>query len=151
MTAKPEVSPILKRGPSGPRQRSLWCPCGCEEIHARGLCRQCYEDWRRDEQHFGGLRDEALKRDRACIVCYTLQKLLVHHRNPGVNKLPLFATLCRGHHNQVHHIRRIRYGMPPKLRQLWLEAHRSQPLQLELALEVGAHRQIVQVSLFEAA
>ncbi len=132
-------------------QRSLWCPCGSDALHARGLCRQCYEDWRRDEKHFAGLRDRALKRDGACLVCYRLDQLLVHHRNPGVNRLPLFATLCRGHHNQVHHIRRIWYGIDPKLRQLWLEVHRTQPLQLELALDLGASRPIVQAGLFEAA
>lgn len=141
----------LQRGLSGPRQRSLWCPCGRAEIHARGLCRACYEDWRRDEEHFAGLRDQALARDGACLVCFALKQLLVHHRRPGVNQLQWFATLCHGCHNRVHHIRRIWYGMNPNLRQLWLEVHRGQPLQLELALEIGANRPVVQVSLFEAA
>jgi hypothetical protein len=133
-------------------QRSLWCPCGSGAIHARGLCRTCYEDWRRDEAHFDGLRDQALARDGACLVCaeWDLTKLIVHHRRPGFNRLAWLATLCRRHHNQVHHVRRIRYGMDARLRQFWLEAHRGQPLQLELAL-VEIRAEFRQARLFEAA
>jgi hypothetical protein len=112
-------------------QMAWCCPCGATELHARGLCLRCYDAWLRSQRRFGGQREAVIRRDgERCLICSTPEQVIVHHRSKKV-----FATLCRGDHARVHHLRRLRWGMNEFLRQLWREQHSKQPEQLELSLE----------------
>lgn len=140
-----------------PGQQILWCACGRAGILAQGRCARCYHAWRHSERNFGGLRERVLLRDGGvCPGCGELDpdQVIVHHRRPGIHRLPLLATLCRRCHCRVHRTWRPRYGFPEYLRVLWREQYPDLAEQLELALEIGAVTPagpVYQVSLFEAA
>lgn len=111
-----------------------------------GLCSLCLRRVRLSREKFAGKRELALRADgEACVLCGNFDDLIVHHRNRR-----LLATLCRGHHARVHHLRRLAYGLDPLFVRLWRERHRGQPEQLELAL-VAVSPRPVQVALFAAA
>jgi len=44
-------------------QRALHCRCGRGKVLALGMCSTCYTLKRQDEEYFGGLREQVLKRD----------------------------------------------------------------------------------------
>ncbi len=106
-------------------QRAFCCPCGRTEILALGLCGTCYTLRRQDEEHFGGLRVEVLRRDGyRCRVCDGL-KPGVHHRVPGVSKLDMMISLCAACHAKVHRTRGMltTIEVSPLLLVLWREQH----------------------------
>lgn len=77
-----------------PTQCALCYPCGRTDVLALGLCEPCYTLRRQDEEYFGGLREQVLRRDGChCRECDGL-KPGVHHRVPGVSKLHLIIALC---------------------------------------------------------
>jgi 5-methylcytosine-specific restriction endonuclease McrA len=109
-------------------QRPLCCPCGRAEILALGLCPTCYTLKRQDEEYFGGLREQVLKRDEyRCRVCGASgrdkRSIIVHHRVPGVSKLELMISLCPGCHAKVHRTIAVLSAMPSLLLKLWREQH----------------------------
>ena len=135
-------------------QASLWCPCGSLALFRRGRCRPHYWADARNRRYFASLRERTLFRDGGmCLVCGEIrpEQLIVHHRAPRVARLGLLATLCRGCHARVHHLPRLRYGLPAFLETLWREQHRDAPAQLELAFAAGASTAVRQVELFVAA
>jgi hypothetical protein len=106
-------------------QRALCCPCGRTEILALGLCGTCYTLKRQDEEYFGDLREEVLRRDGyRCRVCDELDPG-VHHRVPGVSKLHLMISLCPGCHAKVHRTKMMlaKIEVSPLLLELWREQH----------------------------
>ncbi len=108
-----------------PTQRALCCPCGRTDVLALGLCGTCYTLRRQDEEYFGGLREQVLRRDGyRCRVCDGL-KPGVHHRVPGVSKLHLMIALCAGCHAKVHRTKGMlsTVDVPPLLLVLWREQH----------------------------
>jgi hypothetical protein len=115
------------------QQLALFCKCGATRILACGRCASCYWRHARSIRCFGGLREKALDRDRWCCTnCGAWQRIVVHHRIPGVNALRLLATLCPRCHARIHRLARAFFGMSPSLYQLWRELHRNQAQQLEL-------------------
>jgi hypothetical protein len=117
------------------RQIRICCPCGSEERPwARGLCRRCYDARRYSEVRFDGRRSAVLARDGfACVLSGVRQDLNVHHRSKRA-----FITLSRRWHTRVHHLRRLRYGMPALFVRLWEEQHgRSRQLDLPLVQPVA--------------
>jgi hypothetical protein len=108
-----------------PLQRAFCCPCGRTDILALGLCGTCYTLRRQDQEYFGGLREEVLRRDGyRCRVCDSL-KPGVHHRVPGVSRLHLMIALCAGCHAKVHRTRSMfpTVDTSPLLLILWREQH----------------------------
>ena len=116
------------------------CKCGSSDRMTKGLCYKCYAKsyrenplnkerihaskikWRlknrdsnyryleRDQIHYGGNREIALKRDDyQCTICGDKSKLTVHHKdnkgrgteNPN-NSLSNLITLCRKCHMNIH-------------------------------------------------
>jgi hypothetical protein len=108
--------------------------CAHPSRAAAGLCRRCYDRERRNAIHFGGFRDQVLERDRACRLCVAGERLVVHHRQPGLNRPDLQITLCRRCHLRVHR----RQGLPgfysDLFLRLWCEIHPDLPVQLRLPL-----------------
>ena len=109
-------------------QRALHCRCGRGKVIALGMCATCYTLKRQDEEHFGGLREQVLKRDgyccRACEASGRRKRsIVVHHRVPGVSKLPLMISLCPACHAIVSRTRVMRRHVPPLLLELWREQH----------------------------
>ncbi len=118
-------------------QRRIHCPCGRAKMLARGLCGTCYSLQRQDEEHFGGLREAVLYRDRRrCRVCDALggrkRSLAVHHRVPGRSELGLMITLCLACHAKVTRTLALDACWPPLLVQLWREQHPQAHEQLQL-------------------
>lgn len=120
----------------GRAQFSLCCPCGSMDgLWARGLCRRCYDAQLRNQKRFEGKRDLILERDGGCcVLCPSMEDLIVHHRS-----LRRYATLCRAHHARVHHLVRLRGLMPHLFQVLWEEQNgRSRQLELPLVLSGDA-------------
>jgi hypothetical protein len=112
-------------------QPAFFCiDCGRDKLHARSRCSTCYSAWRR----FGGCKPAVLARDGHCCPCGAMDRLLLHHRTPGVNRERRLKTLCRRCHPRVHLTLRPRFAFPPWLRELWREQHRGLPEQLLLPL-----------------
>ena len=66
-------------------QLAMHCRCGRETMLAHGMCATCYTLRRKDEEHFGGLRETVLERDGyRCRVCDApgtgKRSIIVHHR-----------------------------------------------------------------------
>ena len=122
-------------------QRRMHCPCGRAKMLARGLCATCYSLQRQDEEHFGGLREAVLVRDRRrCRVCDApggrKRSLAVHHRVPGRTELGLLITLCPACHAKVTRTLALEACWPPLLVQLWREQHPEAHEQLQLGFAV---------------
>lgn len=104
---------------------------------ARGLCATCYSLRRQDREHYGGLREAVLDRDRRrCRVCDApggrKRSLAVHHRVPGRSELPLMISLCLACHAKVTRKLALNTCWPPLLVQLWREQHPEAHEQLQL-------------------
>ncbi len=102
------------------RQIILWCRCGSPKLASRGLCATCYAREQHDRRCYGGHRAAVVSRDgrfcRACAQpCLAPASLVVHHRRPGVSRLPLLVSLCRGCHARVHRLRAIRRAVCPEV------------------------------------
>jgi len=109
-------------------QRALHCRCGGGKVLALGMCATCYTLKRQDEEYFGGLREQVLRRDGYCCrVCGASgrgkRSIVVHHRIPGVSKMPLMISLCPACHAIVSRTRVMRRPIPPLLLELWREQH----------------------------
>ena len=59
--------------------------------------------------------------------------LCVHHRQPGISKLPLLITLCLAHHAMVTRTQLLVMEWPELLRVLWREQHPEAAEQLTLS------------------
>ncbi len=109
-------------------QRVLHCRCGRGKVLALGMCATCYTLKRQDEEYFGGLREQVLRRDGYCCrVCGASgrgkRSIVVHHRIPGVSKLPLMISLCPACHAVISRTLVMRQPMPALLLELWREQH----------------------------
>jgi 5-methylcytosine-specific restriction endonuclease McrA len=114
-------------------QPALFCPCGRDVPWTASLCRSCYRAAAHSRQHFDGLRDEILERDRhLCRVCGSAGRLHVHHRKPGVNDRDLLITVCAGCHARLHRLAALRIWIPELLVPLWSEQHPGVPVQMQL-------------------
>jgi 5-methylcytosine-specific restriction endonuclease McrA len=88
------------------------------------LCRSCYERSRYSQRLFGGLRFEALVRDRfRCRVCSSPRYPVVHRRQPDQHQLETFITLCASCLGVVMYLDRPASWLPPLLLALWQEQH----------------------------
>ncbi len=96
---------------SQPTQSVLWCrSCGSEGKLIAGYCSRCYARRHWDRRHFSGLRAQVLERDgHACQLCARpaqgKRSIVVHHRRPGVSKIPSLISLCPGCHARLHKTR----------------------------------------------
>ena len=91
-----------------------------------------------------------MRRDgESCVLCGAIENLLCHHRKPGVNRVRHFATLCRADHNRAHHLAKLHFHLPAKLKELWRELHPEESEQLELPF--GAPEPAEQLELMHAA
>lgn len=118
-------------------QPAWWCHvCGNTALVAGGLCRACYDRQLRNKQYFGGWREKVLARDGACQLCVAQERLVVHHRQPGVNRFALQITLCVRCHVGLHRRRRLPGFYSDRFLLLWLELHPNLPVQLRLPLAV---------------
>lgn len=136
-------------------QRALHCGCGRGKVLALGMCATCYTLKRQDEEYFGGLREQVLKRDGYCCrVCGASGRgkhsIVVHHRVPGVSKLPLMISLCPACHAIVSRTRVVRRHMPQLLLELWREQHPDGHEQTILSFEY-TRTVAVPVPLFASA
>jgi len=114
---------------------------GDAEIGA--LCRRCYARSYHSRRCFGGHREAVLGRDRRqCRACGSRQRIIVHHRRPGVHHPAWLITLCAGCHAQVHRSSALRTWVPDGVEQLWEEMHPKAPLQMRMQLfrSQGTHR-----------
>jgi hypothetical protein len=122
------------------KQPAWWChACGSAALVARGLCRACYDRRRRSGQHFAGHREAVLTRDLCCQTCLAdarivARALVVHHRQPGVNKPAAHITLCRRCHVRVHRRNQLPGWYSDLFFRLWQELHPGAPAQLRLPL-----------------
>lgn len=121
-------------------QRTLHCRCGRGKVLALGMCATCYTLKRQDEEYFGGLREQVLKRDNYCCRgCGASgrgkRSIVVHHRLPGVSRLPLMISLCPACHAIVSRTRDMRRHMPALLVELWREQHPDGHEQTSLSFE----------------
>jgi len=121
---------------------SLTCACGRTEILALGLCATCYSLKRQDEEYFGGLREDVLKRDHyACRGCGARRRgkrtITVHHRVPGVSKFELMISLCPACHAKVERTQMVLSEMNPVLLILWREKHPGAQEQIMLDFSVN--------------
>jgi hypothetical protein len=120
------------------RQRSFSCTCGRTPVVAKGLCASCYAMKRYDDEHFGGLREDVLRRDgHACCVCgksgWSRKSILVHHRVPGRSVMDLMISLCIACHDRVHKLSMLDDSEASELfRVLWREQHPKGQEQYEL-------------------
>ena len=133
-------------------QRALHCRCGRGKVLALGMCATCYTLKRQDEENFGGLREQVLKRDgyccRACGASGRVKRsIVVHHRVPGVSRLHLMISLCPACHAVVSRTRVVRRHMPALLLELWREQHPHGHEQTVLSFE-GTGMVLASVTLF---
>ena len=133
-------------------QRALYCRCGRGKVLALGMCATCYTLKRQDEEYFGGLREQVLRRDGYCCrVCGASERgkrsIVVHHRIPGISKLPLMISLCPACHAIVSRTRVMRRPIPPLLLELWREQHPNGHEQTIISFE-GPASVAVPVPLF---
>jgi len=133
-------------------QRALHCRCGRGKVLALGMCATCYTLKRQDEEYFGGLREQVLRRDGYCCrVCGASgrgkRSIVVHHRIPGISKLPLMISLCPACHAIVSRTRVMRRPIPPLLLELWREQHPNGHEQTIISFE-GPASVAVPVPLF---
>jgi 5-methylcytosine-specific restriction endonuclease McrA len=115
----------------------LFCPCGSPAIAVAGLCRPCYDRAYHSARRFDGLRFDALVRDAfRCRVCPSRTYLVVHHRQPGVQRLETMITLCASCHGVVTH-QDMAPGCwwPPLLITLWREQHPCDILQTQFLFD----------------
>ncbi len=134
-------------------QESLLCQCG-QEASASRLCQRCERRERHSRENFDGLLDDVLRRDGfRCRVCGEVdrERLVGHHRKPGVNSMAHLITLCRRCHCRVHRTWRPAWWFLTwdLLRRLWREANHDLPEQLPLALSPVAEQVVEQTSLFD--
>jgi len=116
-------------------QPAWWCrSCGTTDLYAHGWCRRCYDRHRRSALFFGGYRETVLSRDGCCQLCLSAQRLVVHHRRPGQNRLALQITLCRRCHVPIRRRHRLPGFYSELFLQLWRELHPDLPIQLRLPL-----------------
>ncbi len=116
-------------------QQAWWCRvCADPSLAVGGLCRRCYNRQRRNATYFGGFREQVLARDRACRLCIAREKLVVHHRRPGVNRPALQITLCIPCHVRLHRRRQLPGFYSDLFLRLWCEIHPGLPVQLRLPL-----------------
>ena len=92
------------------------------------MCATCYSLKRLDEEYFGGLREQVLKRGgHCCRVCGASgrgkRSIVIHHRVPGVSRLHLMISLCPACHAIVSRTRVVRRHMSALLLELWREQH----------------------------
>ncbi len=92
------------------------------------MCATCYTLKRQDEEYFGGLREQVLKRGgHCCRVCGASgrgkRSIVIHHRVPGVSRLHLMISLCPACHAIVSRTRVVRRHMSALLLELWREQH----------------------------
>lgn len=125
-------------------QKALHCRCGREKVLAHGLCATCYTLKRQDEEYFGGLREQVLKRDGYhCRVCNAAgrgkRSIVVHHRRPGRSLMHLMISLCPACHAIVTRTRVVRRAMSPLLLELWQEQHPDGQVQSILEFAPLAH------------
>jgi hypothetical protein len=128
-------------------QESLLCGCGASAVRG-GFCAKCERRQRLSDEYFGGLREQALRRDGyRCQVCGEMDPalILVHHRRPGVDLLVFLLTMCRRCHVRIHMTRRPSFVFATFefLASLWREVNPTVPEQrlLALAAEVRAYEQ----------
>jgi hypothetical protein len=131
--------------------RPLFCPCGKAQPEIAGLCRSCYERHRYSRRHFGGLRFEALVRDRfRCRVCASPRYPVVHRRSEQP-QLETFVTLCASCLGVVMYLDRPASWLPPLLFTLWREQHPDVVLQHQFEFSgwqaPPAHEQIAPAPL----
>ncbi|MDQ2842795.1 MAG: HNH endonuclease [Acidobacteriota bacterium] len=124
-------------------QRSLHCRCGRGKVLALGMCATCYTLKQQDEEYFGGLREQVLKRDGYCCRgCGASgrgkRSIVVHHRVPGISRLHLMISLCPACHAIVSRTRVVRRRMPALLLELWREQHPDGHEQTSLSLTMSA-------------
>ena len=140
---KPALRSVLAR-----RQTTMWCrTCGGEGKLVAGLCSRCYSRRHWDKHYFAGLRAQVLERDgHACQLCTRpargKRSIAVHHRRPGVSKVPSLISLCPACHARLHrtqvwalHAADFRTGSFAYATILWRELHPDAPEQLALAFD----------------
>jgi hypothetical protein len=126
---RPAGVPAAPVGRGWRAERPLFCPCGKPQPEKAGLCRSCYERQRYSRRHFGGLRFEALVRDRFCCrVCASARYPVVHRRSER-HALDTFVTLCASCLGVVMYLDRPASWLPPLLLALWREQHPGVVLQ----------------------
>jgi hypothetical protein len=133
--------------------RLLLCGCGAPAL-AFGPCVGCRRRVRLSRERFSGVREAVLIRDEyQCRGCGELVPalLLVHHVRPRARSAIWMVTLCRRCHPRVHHTKRLSFGFPPVLADLWRRLYPAQPIQLDLPLlAAGAPpaAPVIQIPLF---
>jgi hypothetical protein len=118
----------------GDRQSAWWCrACGSAALVAHGFCRRGYDRRRHSLRFFAGQRERVLQRNGCCQLCWSAERLIVHHRAPGLNRLALHITLSRRCHVPCHVPIHRRYRLPvvysELFLQLWREQHPDLPVQ----------------------
>jgi hypothetical protein len=129
--------------PCGERIQAVFlCACGSLEIGARGMCPRCLARQHHDQEHFGGYREDVLRRDHwTCQGCFYRPAqqdrdwIVVHHRVPGVSKPGLMISLCAACHAIVERLQAVHTWLPPQLVILWREQHPGAECQLPLPIE----------------
>jgi hypothetical protein len=126
--------------PTDPRQPALFCSCGQAMPAIAGLCRSCYRGRAHSRSRFAGNRQSVLDRDRTCQGCGAGKTtyLHVHHRRPGIHDPAWLITLCAGCHARVHRLGAIRWWLPERLVELWIEQHPGTAVQLQFSVEFPA-------------
>jgi hypothetical protein len=122
------------------RQKVLFCfRCTVGTPRIRGWCRRCYDSFYRSERYFAGLREEVLARDgNRCCVCHGREKLVPHHRRPGVNDPRWLITVCAVCHAKLHRSLRLKRYEPSLLLELWAEQHPDCPRQCQFPFEAAS-------------
>lgn len=104
------------------------------------MCATYYTLKRQDEEYFGVLREQVLRRDvYCCRICgasgHGKRSIVVHHRVPGVSKLPLMISLCPACHPVVSRTRVMRRSVPARLLELRREQHPRGHEQMVMSFE----------------
>ncbi len=117
------------------RQLAWWCrACGSAPLVAGGWCRRCYDRRRHSRRFFGGHRETVLTRDGCCQVCLADRGLVVHHRQPGTERMQWQITVCVRCHARVHRRHQLPGDYSDLFFRLWREQHPGRPAQLRLPL-----------------